>query len=728
MADIEAPPDPNLTAELESLAATPMDPLFFSAPDSIPDGDLGFPLDDNGDFNLTFDEFDDLYFPLGSENFVIPDSGSPLGNFGDFTTESGSSAISGDRGPVDVDKYLKCSSPESGSCDRPDSSRVSSQGSGVSDAMNAASPDSGNTVVEQKIKVEETGNPRVSKRKKENEDISTSKCRRSSLQVENASESTLALGEEEEKRKARLMRNRESAQLSRQRKKHYVEELEDKVRNMHSTITDLNSKIAYFMAENVSLRQQLGGGAAAGGAGMCPPQPMYPPMAPVPYPWVPCPPYVMKPQGSQVPLVPIPRLKAQQPAPAPKAKKTESKKSEGKTKKVASVSFLGLLFFVLLFGGLVPMVNVKYGGIRDSVSDRSGSVGNGFYDSHRGRVLQVSGHLNVSDESRPIGYSRGKLDNSHNVAFERDHGGGSEDRVPGSDEFRNPDNVSEPLGASLYVWRNDKLVKIDGNLIIHSVLASEKAIASREASEIKSKKEGSGIKSEKEGSGIKSEKEGSEIKSKRETGLAVPRDFSPALAIPDARGDGVEHSHVYRNPTERQKALSSGSADALKDHFQSSAADGKMQQWFHEGLAGPMLSSGMCTEVFHLDVSPKPGAIVPASSVASSTEQNQNNTQVNKGQNRRTLRGLPVPVPGSNLNNSGHGGNSQKENFQGNKTASSMVVSVLVDPREGGDGDADSVIKPKSLSKIFVVVLTDSVKYVTYSCVLPRSGPHLVTT
>ncbi|GLT88051.1 hypothetical protein SLE2022_060940 [Rubroshorea leprosula] len=708
MADTEAPSDPNLTLESESLATPPMDPLFFSAPDSVPDGDLGFLLDDNGDFDLAFDEFYDLCFPSSSDDFLIPDSGSPLGNFGDIAPESGSSGISGSSGSADVDGYLKSSSPESGSCDRPDSSRVSSQGSGVSQSMNAASPDSGNTVVEQKMKLGETVKTRVSKRKKENEDPNSSKCRiSSSLGTENANTNTFS--EEEEKKRARLIRNRESAQLSRQRKKHYVEELEEKVRNMHSTIADLNNKIAYFMAENSSLRQQLGGGV---GAGMCPPPSMYPPMAPMPYPWVPYPPYVAKPQGSQVPLVPIPRLKPQQPVSVPKAKKTENKKTEGKTKKVASVSFLGLLFFVLLFGGLLPIMNVKYGGISDSMSDGSGFVGDGFYDSHRGRVLQVSGHLNVSDESRDMGYSRGKLDVIHKVPGESGHVVGSEDNiglkgrgvysVPSLDEYGNPENVSEPLAAALFVRRNNKLVKIDGNLIIHSVLASEKSMASHEASE---------------------------IKSKTETGLVVPRDLSPALAVPDARGE--KHSHLYRNPAERQKALSSGSADVLKNHFMSSAADGRMQQWFHEGLAGPMLSSGMCTEMFQFDVSPKPGSIIPASSVANvSAEQSQkkNNAQLNKGRSRRTLRGLPVPLPGSNMNNSGHAGNSQKENFQGNRTAASMVVSVLVDPREAGDGDSDRVITPKSLSRIFVVVLMDSVKYVTYSCVLPRSSPHLVTT
>lgn len=107
--------------------------------------------------------------------------------------------------------------------------------------------------------------------------------------------------------------------------------------------------------------------------------------------------------------------------------------------------------------------------------------------------------------------------------------------------------------------RNDKLVKIDGNLIIHSVLASEKAMASHDASK---------------------------ANSKEATGLAIPKDFSPALAIPDVRGNGARHSHFYRNPAERQRAISSGSTDALKDHMKSSAANGKLQQWFQEGLSG----------------------------------------------------------------------------------------------------------------------------------------------
>ena len=65
-------------------------------------------------------------------------------------------------------------------------------------------------------------------------------------------------------------------------------------------------------------------------------------------------------------MVSIPKLKPQAIVPASTSrKKVEKKKSEVKTKKVASVSFLGVLFFMLLFGGLVPSLKVRYGGMRE---------------------------------------------------------------------------------------------------------------------------------------------------------------------------------------------------------------------------------------------------------------------------------------------------------------------------------------------------------------------------
>ena len=148
--------------------------------------------------------------------------------------------------------------------------------------------------------------------------------------------------------------------------------------------------------------------------------------------------------------------------------------------------------------------------------------------------------------------------------------------------------------------------------------------------------------------------------------------------------------------------------------------------------AGPMLSSGMCTEVFQFDVSPAPGALVPATAVRNvSVEPHQNATQLVKGRNRRILHGAPIPLAGSRNDSAKERvkRNTEKDNLQGNNSVSSMVVSVLVDPREAGDSDGDGVMGLKSLSRIFVVVLVDSVKYVTYSCMLPLKGSsaHLVT-
>ncbi|KAL6540703.1 hypothetical protein OROMI_024586 [Orobanche minor] len=136
----------------------------------------------------------------------------------------------------------------------------------------------------------------------------------------------------------------------------------------------------------------------------------------------------------------------------------------------------------------------------------------------------------------------------------------------------------------------------------------------------------------------------------------------------------------------------------------------------------------MCTEVFQFDVSSAStsGAIVPATATKNISEgQNLNSSHLSTSRNRRILGGLPpipLPEPSRNI--------SQKESFGTADTVSTMVVSVLVDPREVGDADVDGVIGPKPLSRIFVVVLIDSVKYVTYSCMLPFKGSahHLVTT
>lgn len=156
---------------------------------------------------------------------------------------------------------------------------------------------------------------------------------------------------------------------------------------------------------------------------------------------------------------------------------------------------------------------------------------------------------------------------------------------------------------------------------------------------------------------------------------------------------------------------------------------------FFNFLAGPVLNSGMCTEVLQFEISPTSaanrGVIIPATSVNASDEHHPDSGRSGKMKNRRILYHPPIPLPGTVPNGTKeHTAESPKDNgIHGNKSiSSSMVVSVLIDPKEAGDGDSEQMVAPKSLPRIFVVVLLDSVKYVTYSCVLPLkgSGPHIV--
>ncbi|CAA7059907.1 unnamed protein product [Microthlaspi erraticum] len=643
--------NPSMFSESDMISIPPLDPDFLSASDPIPMdpriSDLDFLLDDeNGDFpdidfDFPFENSDDFFnFNFDAEPAAaIPDE---FGTSGDQTPEAIANSNSESPEAKNVDR-----SPEG----RSDSvhSQVSSQGSKTfvsGGACDISSPDSSNLGLQQKSS--------TSKRKKEKGDSGGEFRSFKYQKSDDKSAATYEDGDDDDKKKMKLIRNRESAQLSRLRKKQYVEELQLKVKSMHSTITELNGKISYVMAENAALRQQM---AAASGA---PPMNPYMAAPPLPYQWMPYPPYPVRGYGSNTPLVPIPKL-------APKAacrpKKPESKKNEGKSKvkKVASVSLLGILFFMFLFGALAPFMN---GGESGGFSGLSSYEGRRYYDEHKGKVLMVG---DGSDVRRESGLSSRRSDG------ERDSCGG----------VSSLSNASEPLFASLYVPRNDGLVKIDGNLIIHSVLASEKAMANISDT-------------------VKSEK---------------PGPLSSALAVPEVRGNGAVLPH--------SKALSAASPEGKRLH-----------QWFHEGGSGGLMDYSMCTEVFQFDIAP--GAIVP-STVSNITKEHLQNvtTHDKRMKNRRILEGLPVSLVASELNMTGTqpSKDAQNKSFHGNTnnkptSSSSMVVSVLLDPREVVDPETDRVIppNPKSLSRIFVVVLLDSVKYVTYSCVLPRSGLHLVAT
>ncbi|THU62596.1 hypothetical protein C4D60_Mb01t06780 [Musa balbisiana] len=484
--------------------------------------------------------------------------------------------------------------------------------------------------------------------------------------------------QEEEKRRARLVRNRESAQLSRHRKKQYVEELEDKVRLMHSTINELNTKISYIMAENISLRQQLVGGVA--------PPPVYPrpgAMAPVNVQWIPT--YSLNPQGTQVPLVPIPRLKLQKATLAPKAKKSEGKKGQSNTKRVASVSLMGLLFFILIVRGAFPSLNLRYGGYDDDEGLSNGRI----LCQAKSRILSVRGcgnGLNSSDDitlcSRQKGFGGG-IDNVTGRKCENvkvgpgmNPKGLSSWPSPGSEAVFTQ-NSSESLPALLYVPRNGKHVKIDGNLIIHSVLASEKAIQQTESKQSLDK----------------------------ETGLAIAGNVMSALAISKAgKGLDLQHSKSYGD--------ASDSDDTYVNNLKLTSSDGPHQQWFHEGMAASL----QMTHAFIaslISIFPA-SSIMNSSSITNATEKNlpPSSARPGKNKNRRIMHPERIPLRGTTRNNTKQfDKSSERSNLHNNKPVSSVVVSVLADPRDAGDGEGDERISPKSTSRVFVVVLLDSIKW-----------------
>ena len=288
---------------------------------------------------------------------------------------------------------------------------------------------------------------------------------------------------------------------------------------MHSVINDLNSKISFIAAENATLRQKLGGAGVSG-----PPPGVYPP-PPLPgihFPWVPG--YAMRPHGSHVPLVPIPRLKPQQAAAAGKvSKKPEVKKSvesksktRTKTKKVASISLLGLLFVALVFGAFVPGFNHSLG-----MRGRSDNVMFGNFGHSDARVFSVTNHGKGP---------KGGLNSSDIISTDPGMVTGHADGA--GQKHRAANDSSEILPALLYVPRNGKHVKINGNLIIHSVLASEKAVAHK-ASNVQS------------------------VKDYKETSVAIARylsppgkdmnskeTFPPDAPLPQWFREGMEGKHV----------------------------------------------------------------------------------------------------------------------------------------------------------------------------------------
>ncbi|XP_020681999.1 bZIP transcription factor 39-like [Dendrobium catenatum] len=660
-----------------------LDPHLFPDDLFLPSGGLSSEID------LDFD-IDGIDWDISMDDLLLPEDTNAL---------SLPSDTSNDRSPPQFGVLTSSPSPAtSGSI------------------INVSSPESGHsancsTESGADFKQEDEKNGRVTKmmKKREEECVKSNINPRSSKfrRSEDFSSCVFnAASKEDEMKKARLMRNRESAQLSRQRKKEYVEELEEKVRSMNSTIAELNSKISFVMAENASLKQQLGVSGSSGfSPGVCPP----PSVVPMNFPWVPYPAFAFRQQVSPVPLVPIPKLKSQQAAASQTAKKTE-KKRESKIRKVASITFLGFFFFALIVGGLIGRVDHRR---EESRNSGAAPIKNGLLGSPNGMVLSVSGRTRSLTGSEQFGFNDGQ---SSKVGVDTSFQNGKvgpEDKSWPSNSLMITQNSSESLPALLYVPRNGKHVEINGNLIINSVLATEKGVAEVKSRDQRKKPSGN--------EGI-------------ETSLVIANlDSRMALSTRDISG----RTKSYGSSAEHQRSLSSDSEDAVIDTSQ----DGFLQQWFREGMAGPIFSSSTCTEVFQFQISPSSSSssAVITSSMVNTTDtaianSNISNTSSSPRQsvikNRRVLYPQAIPLPGSTLNHTEHiGKRPEGSSFQRNATGPPMVVSVLIDPKEASDGDVDGMKSHnKSLQRIFVVILLDSVKYVTYSCVLPFNSrsPHLV--
>ncbi|KAI5070344.1 hypothetical protein GOP47_0014687 [Adiantum capillus-veneris] len=529
--------------------------------------------------------------------------------------------------------------------------------------------------------------------------------------------------EEDERRRARLMRNRESAQLSRQRKKIYVDELEEKIKTMASTIAELNNTISLISAENINLRRQLGmfGGQAGGISpwmGAYPPGPMVGNRVMVP--------------GAHVPLVPIPRWKSQQ---ATTVKKTRKPKAESKekgdsevaakkTKKVAGVAAAGLFFFVFI---LLPF-NFQFLGLRP-MRQRDSKVwpttpwhmetSNGVVRAG-GRVLMglnEEGNFSVDEQGSVIRGGEKVLQPGGDSQEREMCDTTTTDRGEQTPGYQR--NASIPLAATLFVPRNDQLVRIEGNLIINSVLAGNKAAESVNQPNKRSVK--------------------SPALYNRNFALNANLKAVALKAAPEEQGALVE---LQRALAGRLKFdLDGVDLKPLKE-------DGSLQRWFVEDFTGPIFSSGMCTEVFQFETSPASSPPTPGSG---SRVQDANDLVKNKtawlqeNVPRKAGRSVPysgkspsyaVPLPpvghkvmfnATSTNSSFSGakaGYAADDDFAKRKHASSsVVVSVLTGPELG---EHSKLTGGHKLSRIFVVVLIDSIKYVTYSCMLPSTAakPH----
>jgi hypothetical protein len=137
----------------------------------------------------------------------------------------------------------------------------------------------------------------------------------------------------------------------------------------------------------------------------------------------------------------------------------------------------------------------------------------------------------------------------------------------------------------------------------------------------------------------------------------------------------------------------------------------------------------MCTEVFQFETSPSSATSTPRTNIDDEQIEDERKFKEHaareeaisrSGLHSRKTASYAVPLPPI-----GHKAilksGLKERNIRNSKDgcSSSVVVSVLAESEFGEQ--AKSIAGRKGPSKIFVVVLIDNVKYITYSCKLPSS-------
>eukprot|EP00850_Spirogloea_muscicola_P019145 SM000184S03778 [mRNA] locus=s184:176652:180786:- [translate_table: standard] len=561
-------------------------------------------------------------------------------------------------------------------------------------------------------------------------------------------------GDTEYKRLARLQRNRESAQLSRQRKKYYIDELEGRLKAMQTSVAELTATVTHLTSENMGLKRQLAYFyQAAGGPGGRPVP--GPPLMPMPR----GPPFSAMLAGRLLPgqappPVPIPRLKTQRSGTAA-ARKTKAasavpngaeaqsvasgEKGNRGTKRLraaegATVAMLSLFCFAMFLSPKAPrewLLPRQSTALVGGWEEAWGSGGEGLAGEEAALVLDGSptasskagarvlmgfvddfDAVNATSPGQQWQSSAAVLAGTGN-APQRDGCAGCErlrvklgaklrvaratENTVNSTSHVLELNATQPVPASLMVPRSNGLVQIDGSLIIQAVMAGDKA-----AKALVQRKE---------------HQLGADGKSRRPLRVVEMQKLkAQAMVAIEGSGD-VDTKRALM----AKQGMNGGGPKRLP-----AAEDGaQLQEWFGGDIAGSVLSSGMCMEVFQFDASPvqtretAKSTAAEAAAAASNAVQNRTTTPAPRNKrSRRDLYAMPMPPVGggkSEAKSAAEDGESEEQCRQNRPANSTMVVSVLASPQDV----AGATVGSGRLSQIFVVVLVNEVKYVTYSCGLP---------